>query len=233
QYKDFTWKYISTYNFDVYYYGASIDIAKNAATYAESDYQRIIDQTGFTPYSKIKILIYNSMSDMQQSNIGLEDESLLIGGQTNFVKSKIEVAFKGDQNQFRKDISYSVSAMIINIMLYGGSLKDIVQSSYLLSLPEWYVNGAAAYISEGWGVNMDDYVRDMFANGEFKKPSMLTGREATLIGQSIWNFIAEKYGKPNIGNILNLTSILRNEEASIESTLGVPYSVFIREWISY
>lgn len=233
QYKDFTWKYISTYNFDVYYYGASIDIAKNAATYAESDYQRIIDQTGFTPYSKIKILIYNSMSDMQQSNIGLEDESLLIGGQTNFVKSKIEVAFKGDQNQFRKDISYSVSAMIINIMLYGGSLKDIVQSSYLLSLPEWYVNGAAAYISEGWGMNMDDYVRDMFANAAFKKPSMLTGREATLIGQSIWNFIAEKYGKPNIGNILNLTRILRNEEASIESTLGVPYSVFIKEWISY
>jgi len=233
QYKSFNWQYISTFNFDIFFYDGGKEIARNAANYAEPDFKRIIDQTGFTPYSKIKLIIYNSVSDMQQSNIGLEDQTLLIGGQTHFVKSKIEVAFNGSQVEFKNDINFAVSAMVINVMLYGGSLKDIVQSSYLLSLPEWYVNGAAAYLAEGWSVEMDNYMRGVFMKNDVKKPSVLSGQEAIRGGQSIWNFIAIKYGKANIANILNLTRIVRNEEASIESALGVPYYIFIREWKKY
>lgn len=232
QYKDFNWKYISTYNFDIYYYDGAEQIARNAAMYAETDFKKIVEETGFSPYSKTKLLVYSSVSDLQQSNIGLED-GIVVGGQTNFIKSKIEVAFAGNQNQFRKDIRFGISEMMINLMLYGGSLKDIVQSSYLMSLPDWYVSGAAAYISEGWNGEMDNYARDMFVNGKFRKPSLLNGSEAILAGHSIWNFIAEKYGKQNIPNILNLTRIVRTEEASIESALGIPYSVFVKEWVSY
>ena len=31
-------------------------------------------------------------------------------------------------------------------MMYGGSLKEVLQSSYLLRLPDWFIGGAAAYI---------------------------------------------------------------------------------------
>jgi hypothetical protein len=233
QYKKFDWQYISTLNFDIFYYEGGKEIARNAANYAEPDFKRITGQTGFTPYSKIKIIVYNSVSDMQQSNIGLEDQSLVIGGQTNFVKSKIEVAFNGSQVEFKNDINFAVSAMLINVMLYGGSLKDVVQSSYLLSLPEWYVNGAAAYLAEGWSIEMDNYIRGIFLKKDVKKPSVLSGQEAIRGGQSIWNFIAVRYGRSSIANILNLTRIVRNEEASIESALGIPYYIFIREWRKY
>lgn len=233
QYKDFNWKYISTFNFDIYYYEGGKDLATAAGNYAEADFHKIVEKTGFTPYSKIKILIYNTGTELQQSNIGLEDGTLLIGGQTHFVKSKMEVAFKGSQSQFRKDISFGVAQMIINLMLYGGSLKDIVQSSYLLALPEWYVNGAAAFIAEGWSVSMDNAVRDLVSRRDFKKLSLLSGDEALIAGQSIWNYIQEKYGKGNLANILNLTRIVRNEEASIESSLGIPYYLFIKEWKAY
>jgi WD40 repeat protein len=233
QRKDFNWQYLSTLNFDIYYYDGGQDIARAAAHYAEADLRGIEDKAGFSSYTKIKILVYNSVDDLQQSNIGLEDHEPVVGGQTHFVKSKIEVAFEGSHFKLRKDIKFSVAEMIINEMLYGGSLKDIVQSSYLLSLPEWYVKGAAAYIAEGWSEDMDNYVREMFLSGKIKKPSHLTGEKAVFTGQSLWNFINEKYGKSNMGSILNLTRVMRNEEASIESTLGIPYSVFMREWKSY
>ncbi|MBX9851779.1 MAG: hypothetical protein K2X86_08480 [Cytophagaceae bacterium] len=233
QYKNFKWKYFSSFNFEIYYYQGGEELAQNAANYAETDFQRISDLIGFSPYSKIKLIVYNSGADMLQSNIGIEDNSILIGGQTHFVKSKIEVAFNGSHEQFKKDISFGISQMMINLMLYGGSLKDIVQSSYLLSLPDWYVDGAAAYVAYGWSIEMDNRVRDIIMEKDLKKPSMLIAEDATFAGQSIWNFIVEEHGKSHIANILNLTRILRNEESSIESTLGTPYSVFMKEWISY
>ena len=53
------------------------------------------------------------------------------------------------------------------------------------------------------------------------------------MGQSIWNFIVEKYGKSSINNILNYTRIIRNEEKSILITLGVPFKQLMLDWKTY
>ena len=77
---------------------------------------------------------------------------------------------------------------------------------------------------------MDDYMRDYIETKNPQKLSRLTGREAALAGQSVWNFIAQKYGKSNISNILNYTRIIRNEEKSIAITLGVSFNQMMYEW---
>ncbi|MGC5198603.1 hypothetical protein, partial [Aphanothece microscopica] len=77
-------------------------------------------------------------------------------------------------------------------------------------------------------------MRDISLRRQIKKPALLYGKDATLVGQSIWHYIAERYGKDNISNILNLTRIIRTEQTSITSTLGIPsYSRFLREWRDY
>jgi hypothetical protein len=234
QYKQFNWKVITTTNFEVYYYQEGNEMAYFAARHAESDFDRIADLLGYTPYSKTKIFVYNSILDLQQSNVGLNNDMVLIGGQTNFVKSRIEIPYTGSAVDFKRELSLGISRMFITEMMFGGSLKDMVQSSYLLTLPEWFVSGAAAYVAEGWGAEMDDYMRDLIVHKNIRKPSSLEGEEATLVGQSIWNYIAERYGRANISNILNLTRIIRNEESSIVSTLGVyPYSGFLKEWRNF
>ena len=58
----------------------------------------------------------------------------------------------------------------------------------------------------------------------------LKSREAGLVGQSIWNFIVEKYGRRYISSILNLSRINRNEENSIANTIGLNYRVFQDQW---
>jgi Tol biopolymer transport system component len=80
---------------------------------------------------------------------------------------------------------------------------------------------------------MDDYIRDIFSKGEFKKLSHIEGKNSGLAGQSLWNFIAENYGVSNISNILNLTRIIRNEQNSIANTLGMPFKVVVDEWMNY
>jgi len=233
QTKVFKWQFISTQNFDVYFYDGGRDLANYAARYAEQNFDRVCNVVGFSPYSKVKLMVYTSVSDAQQSNIGLDDPDMQVGGNTNFVKSKVELPFRGTRAQFNKDIDKGVTDVIINVMMYGGNLKDVIQSSFLLALPDWYLEGATRYISEGWSIEMDDYMRDLMRRKHVKKPSLMEGRQAHIVGQSIWNYIAKKYGEDNMANILNLTRIIRDEKESIENTLNIPYNIFLEEWQEY
>lgn len=233
QYRNFDWKIVKTANFEIYFYQDGNQLATLTAQYAESEFDRITELLGYTPYNRIKIFLFNSPAELAQSNIGLHTLGDLNGRELDLAKSRLEIAFTGDQISFRKQLIRDVSMLFVYDMLYGGSLKDALQSSLLLTLPDWFMPGIASYIAEGWSVELDDYMRDVALNRPVRKPSLLSGREAERVGQSIWNYIVQKYGRDNISNILNLTRIIRNEQSSIQSTLGVPYNRFLREWREY
>lgn len=233
QYKNFNWRFYSSDNFDIYFYDGGQDNALIAAKYLEKEFERITDIVGYAPYSKTKIFLYNSIKDLQQSNVGINERLYTVSGQTNFVKSQVEIAYPGNMHDFKNELVLQISKMLINDMMFGGSLTDMFQSAYLLSLPDWFIEGAARYIAEGWNIEMDDFMRDLFYKNKNVKLSRLNEEDAAIAGQSVWNFIATKYGRSSISNILNLTRIIRNEESSIVNTLGIPFKLFMRQWQSY
>ena len=233
QYRDFSWQFYSTDNFDIYFYEGGQSNALVAAKFLEKEFERITDVIGYAPYTKTKIFLYNSPKELQQSNVGVKGKSFTVGGQTNFVKSQVEIAYPGTMIEFKDELVLQIAKMLINDMMFGGSLTDMFQSAYLLSLPEWFIEGAARYIAEGWSIEMDDFARELFHDQKRVKLSRLSGEEAALAGQSVWNFVAVRYGRSSISNILNLTRIIRNEESSIVNTLGIPFKLFTRQWQSF
>ncbi|MCC9136330.1 hypothetical protein ACFSKU_05715 [Pontibacter silvestris] len=232
QYKSFDWKLYSTQNFNVYFYQGGQKAAENAAAYAEQELKRITSLIGYYPYSKITLILYNSATDQKQSNIGLNSDQYQNGGETLFMKNKVELSFDGTQTEFKRDLSYRVTELLLNDMMYGGSLKEALQSSYLLRLPDWFITGVAAYTAEGWSMRMDNYMRNMVITEQLR-PDDLFKRNQELTGQSIWNYIAERYGYTSIQNILNLTRITRDVEVGITSSLNIPYKRFIQDWHNY
>lgn len=233
QYKKFNWRNLSTQNFDIYHYDNGARLAQFAIRYLETEFNNITDVIGYQPQFKTKIFIFNSISDLQQSNVGIDDFNAVIGGQTDFFKSQVEIPFTGSEVDFKKELRRGVAQMLIREMMFGGSLKDMIQNSYLGKFSEWFLLGAASYIAEGWSLEMDEHVRDLIRTRKLRKPHLLNGRDAILVGQSIWNFISEKYGKSNVGQILNYARILRKERSSISNTLGVRYLSFIQDWQRY
>ena len=233
QYRPFKWQVLTSQNFEVYFYEGGQQIATLAAQLAETDFDRVTEILGYSPFSRTKIFVYTSTQDLNQSNVGLNLSSEREIREENLAKSRIEIAYSGNSLSFRKELIREVSRVYVHDMLYGGSIKESLQNSLLLSVPDWFMNGITTYISEGWSTEMDSYVRDAILNKTLKKPSQTVGKESALVGQSIWNFVAEKYGKDNISNILNLTRIIRNEQTSISSTLGMPFSKVIKEWREY
>lgn len=231
QYKNFDWRFYNTDNFDIYFYDGGEWLARVSAEYMEEEFNKITDMLGYAPYFKTKIFIYNSVADLHQSNAGMQEKAS--EGETEFIKTHVEAAYPGSITEFKRDLVYRISKMLIYDMMYGGSLTDMFQSSYLLNLPEWFMEGAAQYLARGWDVELDDYMRDLMKKRKIKGLNKFAGDEARMVGQSVWNFIAEKYGKSNISNILNLTRIIRNEERSVANTLGISFRNFMFEWQSY
>ena len=233
QYKNFEWFYYGTDNYNVHFYALGEEYAKVALDVLDEEFEKITDIIGYSPFAKTKVFIYNSPTDLLQSNIGVGTPTFTIAGETKFVKLQLEVAYPGNVIDFRKELKYKLSQTLLNDMMFGGSLADVFQSAVLLHLPEWFTEGAARYVAYGWDIEMDDYIRDYLQKKRIKKFSKLEGEQALLVGQSVWNYIAVRYGKSNLSNILNLTRIIRNEETSVASTLGVSYEQFMYEWADY
>jgi WD40-like Beta Propeller Repeat len=230
QYKNFEWKYLGSENFDVHFYGERRKVAEEALQYLESEFDRITDLLGFYPYQKTKVFLYNSITDLQQSNIGLNHNRYSAGGETEFVKPYVEIAHPGNLEEFKEELIFKMSDLLVNEMMFGGSLKDAFQNSVLLNLPEWFIEGTSYYVAKGWSEEMDDFARQLVKSKGINKALRLSGKDAALVGQSIWNYIVEKYGKSSINNILNYTRIIRNEEKSILITLGVPFRQLMVDW---
>ncbi len=233
QYKNFDWKYLGSENFDVHFYGERKKAAEEALQYLESEFDRITDLLGYYPYQKTKVFLYNSITDLQQSNIGLNHTRYSPGGETEFIKPYVEIAHPGNLEEFKEELIFKMSNLLVNEMMFGGTLKDMFQNSVLLNLPDWFINGTSYYVAHGWDEEMDDFVRQLVKSKKVNRALRLTDKEAALVGQSIWNYIVEKYGKSSINNILNYTRIIRDEEKSILITLGVPFKQLLNDWKTF
>lgn len=230
QYRQFDWQFLSGENFDIYFYDNRKEVAREALEYLEGEFDRVTDLLGYPPYFKTKIFMYNSLTDLRQSNVGLNRTVYTLSGETEFVKPYVEVAHLGNIQEFKEELLYRITHLMVDEMMFGGNLKDIFQSALLMNLPDWFVEGASLYIAKGWTIEMDDFIRQYIRSKRSRKLGKLEGREAALAGQSVWNFIAEKYGRSSIANILNYTRVTRNEEKSILITLGVSFKQLMAEW---
>ena len=92
QYKNFNWRFLSTDNFEIYYYDQGEDMAEQGAKFLEEEFERITDILGYAPYTKTRIFLYNSIGDLQQSNVGVNENNFSVGGQTDFIKAQVEIA---------------------------------------------------------------------------------------------------------------------------------------------
>lgn len=233
QFQQFEWQYISSENFDVYFYGPRKPVATEAVQYLESEFDRITDILGAAVYLKTKVFLYNSVADLQQSNMGLNGTAFSPGGETEFIQPYVEIAHPGNITDFKEELIFKVTDLLVREMMFGGSLRDMFQNAVLMNLPDWFIDGASRYVAKGWSGEMDDFVRQLIATRSTRKAFKLKGEEAALVGQSVWNYIAEKYGKSSISNILNYTRVIRNEERSVLITLGIPFRKLVADWETY
>ena len=234
QYQDFFWQYLRYPNYNCYFYQGGQELAKYSGERIRKLLPEMEKTLDFRLEEPLEFIIYNSHSDFKQSNIGLNsNENTNIGGTTRIVGSKVFLYFEGDHNKLDIQIKTGSAQVMVNQMMYGGSLRDMLRSSTLLNLPEWYINGLVSYLGENWNDRVDQLVRDGVSTRKFERFNQLEGEAAKLAGHSIWNFIAEVYGEKVIPNILYMTRVSRNVESGFLFVLGLDMNQLTAEYIQF
>lgn len=228
------WQWYKFEKYDVYFYMGGKELAIYTAQQSKKHIAQLEKTLDFMLDDKIEFVIYNKQSDYKQSNIGLEyEEPYNVGGVTKIVGSKVFLYFDGDHSHLDRQIKAGVAEVLINQMMYGGNVRDVVKNSTLLNLPGWYVQGLISYLSNDWDTEIDDKVHDGIRTGKYKKFNGLEGQDAVFAGHSIWNYIADIYGDQVISNILYMSKVTRNIESAFLFVLGVSMKNLTIEWMNY
>ena len=234
QYDDFFWSYYRFKNFDAYYYKGGMEQAIYTSKVADEDLAQIEKLFDYNLEGRMQFIIFNRLSDLKQSNIGLEgEEQYNTGGITKIVGSKVMLYFNGDHRDFRRQIREGIAQVLFNQIMFGGDVKDILQNAALLNIPEWYSKGLISYIGMDWNTTIDDRVRDGILSGKYNKFNRLQGIDAVYGGHSIWRYIIETYGESAVSNLLFMTRINRNIESGMLFVLGSSLKNLSKSWLEY
>ncbi|TNE66196.1 MAG: hypothetical protein EP344_02550 [Bacteroidetes bacterium] len=217
------WMHYETVNFDTYWYGDARNIAQSALQMAEFDYSYVQQMLEHQMSGKIELLVFSDVTDLKQSNIGEDDLFLIQAGETKVVGNKIFVYYDGDHRHLRTQIREGAAGVLINSMLFGANLQEIVQNAVLLNLPGWYTVGLTAYCGEEWNPTIDNDLRDLLLSGKYDNFDKLAKDHPRLAGHVFWYYIALHFGKGTVSNLLYLTRINRSVDAGFLYVLGSGY----------
>jgi Tol biopolymer transport system component len=230
QYKDFRWQYIQTDHFDIYFSQGGEELADFAAQAAEDSYKDISKLVRYQINNRISIIVYNSHNEFQQTNVVGEYLEEGIGGVTELFKNRVILPFEGSYELFRHVIHHELVHAVLNDMFYGGSIQSLISARNPLQLPQWMNEGLAEYAALRWDTNSDMFIRDATVNNYLPPINYLSGYFAYRGGQSVWYYIANKYGEQKIGEILNRIKGTRNVESGFKSTIGLSIKELSDRW---
>ena len=234
QYNEFDWNFIVSPNFNVYYYGDNHDLAIFTSKVAEESLDQIGKHLRWRSQKPIKIIVYTSHNDFQQTNIVNVYMSEGIGGVTELYKNRIVIPFEGSYAQFKHVIHHELVHAIINDMIYGGNVQGVLSGRVLLQVPLWANEGLAEFLSVDWDTKSDMVLRDLAIEENLPEVEQLNySILAYKGGQSVWQYITKKYGREKVGEVFQQMRRTQNAEKGFESALGVDFEKLTEDWHDY
>lgn len=230
QYKDFTWYYIQTNHFDIYFSQEGKTLTEFTAKIAEESIESIQKSFDYSVNNRITIIIFNSTNDFQETNV---IDSYLpegIEGFTELFKNRVVIQFHGSYQQFEHLIHHELVHAVINDMFYGGSLQNIISNNITLDLPIWFNEGMAEYQALGWDVDTDMFIRDAATNEYLPDIQNLNGYFAYRGGQSVFYYISQKYGERKISELINKIKSTGNFEDGLKESIGITLKELNERW---
>ncbi|MDH4223563.1 MAG: DPP IV N-terminal domain-containing protein [candidate division Zixibacteria bacterium] len=233
QYKGFDWYYIQSEHYDVYYYDLGYNLAEFAANTLEEATSPLGRILNYEVKKRIPVILYNSSSEFQQTNVISELIEENVGGFTEVFKTRVVVPYNGSYEEFRHVLVHELTHAFIFDMLYGNLIGNLLSAEFI-QLPLWFAEGFAEYFSRGgWDIEADMILRDATVNGYLIPLEFAGGFLAYKEGQSVINYIVNKYGEEKISEILHKGKSRRSFDKSLKSALGLDQNSLSEEWMKY
>jgi Tol biopolymer transport system component len=229
-YKNFDWSILSTEHFDIYYYPEEAEAANDAARMAERGYDYLSEVLDHQFKEKIPVLLYASVNDFQQTNVvqGMIGDGTR--GVTESMKNRVALPITGSYRDFNHVLVHElVHAFQFDIMF--GPKTGVTGPRF--NPPLWFVEGMAEYLSVGMDNITRMWVRDGLENDKLLTVDQLSTTydiRVYRLGESLWYYIGERYGKRKVGDMLKAAVRLGGFELSLKEQLARDTKQLTEEW---
>ncbi|HPI19993.1 MAG TPA: biopolymer transporter Tol [Candidatus Kapabacteria bacterium] len=231
QYQNFSWKYLETKHFDIYFHNDAQYLAEFTAVEAEKSLKSIENTLNFKVQKRNALIVYNSHNEFEQTNVVDAFMSEGIGGFTESLKNRVVVPFQGDYAQLRHVIHHELVHAVLNEMLYGGTFQTSLYTGRNIQFPIWMNEGLAEYESiGGLDTQTDMYMRDVSLSEGMIDLEYFDGFLAYRGGQTFYWYVAEKYGERMVGDLVNRIRVFGNLDAAFKSSFKLDLKEFSKEW---
>ncbi len=233
QYTQFDWVFYRFERYDVYFYTRNDELAAQVARMADVQLARVENLLDAPLDERVQILVFNNLSDLKQSNVNSNsDEDYNTAGVTRISGRRLFLHFTGDYIKLQEDLRSGLAEVVLSNMVYG-SFTESIRNSALLNLPPWYTEGLISYVGNPHDEDVDIWVRDAYYSNKFKKINALYADDARYAGHSIWEYIADVYGRKVLKNVVYMAIVNRNIESGFLYILGKDLESVVEGWKAY
>lgn len=230
QYQNFDWKFIQSEHFDIYYYEGGRQLAEFTAEIAESSYVSLKEQFNYVLIKRVPIVVYNGHNDFEQTNVSNSMLTESVEGFTEIFKDRVVVQFRGNNADYRHLVHHELSHAVMLQVLYGGGVGSMVRGMARFQVPLWVMEGFAEYASIGWDTESDMFIRDATINGYLPPISQMYGFLNYKGGQSVLNYMADKYGEPKVSEFLSKMRAHRSVDQGLKKSIGMNAEDLTKKW---
>jgi len=230
QYDTYHWSFIQSEHFDIYFYEGGEDLALFAEPVVEQALKDISSILNWRVRKRMALILYNSHADFQQTNVISDYMPEGIGGVTELFKNRAVVPFEGSYAEFWHTLRHELVHVVVNDMIYGGNVQSVISGRVRLQIPQWMNEGLAEYISTGWDTHADLTLRDVALGNEIPDLEELDYYMSYKGGQSVYRFIASRYGNEKIGEIWAQMKGSGNAEKGLKNAIGMDMKELGEKW---
>ena len=233
QYKHFDWKVIETEHFLVHYYPEERAGAMDAARMAERSYERLSRILGHQFREKKPIILFSSRSEFGQNNV-TGDLGEGTGGVTEALRHRLILPLTGDLGSFEHVLAHEMVHEFQYDIFARGKAGNNLQTLAQIDPPLWFMEGMAEYLSIGPVHPLTaSWLRDAAVNGTVPSIEQMTERPDKYFpyryGESVWEYVGERWGDAAIGEILQNSTTLGIARA-FQRQLGLTLHELSDDW---
>jgi len=119
-----------------------------------------------------------------------------VGGFTEGFKRRVVVPFAGSYAEFRHVLRHEL------VHAFQYSYSRGLSSMFSSPPPLWFIEGMAEFLSEGWSVRTEAYMRDMVINlslPPLQEMDYYGGYIVYRYGEAFFNYVKDVYGEEAMG----------------------------------
>ena len=233
QYEQFKFKVKATEHFDIYFYPQEQQAVELAARMAERWYARLSRVLRHDLSSRQPIILYAAHPHFQQTNAIEGDIGEGTGGVTEMFKRRVVLPFAGGL----AETDHVLGHELVHAFQYDIAAQEDAEGRPagpgMLSLPLWFVEGMAEYLSLGpVDSNTAMWVRD--ASSREKMPTIKKLSDPDFFpyryGHAFWAYVAGRWGDSAVGDMLRAVGPSGDIRAALSEVLGTDEDTLTKDW---